>query len=290
MKKNLLLTLLIISAQLPMASAQEYVNAFFITTEMPDIVKFLPPPPDSLCPLYAYDVQRYAWGKSQRQNKWRADIAIRDAVYGLNTIISEFSEPFGLQISKDSTPVIYRLLEESLATTDSICTIPKRFYMRKRPFMVYHEPTLTPKFEASLSKNGSYPSGHAILGWSAALLLSEINPERADTLLSRGYMYGESRVIVGAHWQSDVDVGMLAASAAVSKLHTSPRFLSLMERAKREFNRLSAKGSAASDDTTLEDEDGCQLSHVSVPGSMLFLAQWNLPFSSRLASAGRRSV
>jgi acid phosphatase (class A) len=97
------------------------------------------------------------------------------------------------------------------------------------------EPTLYPQDEPALRKNGSYPSGHTILGWSSALLLSEINPDRADTILARGYMYGESRVIVGAHWQSDVDAGRLAASAAYARLHTSDRFLEQMRRARLEY-------------------------------------------------------
>lgn len=54
-------------------------------------------------------------------------------------------------------------------------------------------PTLYPADEPALRKNGSYPSGHTLLGWSSALLLTEINPDRADTILARGLMYGESR-------------------------------------------------------------------------------------------------
>ena len=107
--------------------------------------------------------------------------------------------------------------------------------MRKRPFMRFKEQTLTPDDEPALSRNGSYPSGHTLLGWSSALLLSEINPDRADTILARGLMYGESRVIVGAHWQSDVDAARLAASAAYARLHTSERFLEQMQLAQQEF-------------------------------------------------------
>ena len=113
--------------------------------------------------------------------------------------------------------------------------------MRTRPFVFFNDSTLVPKYDKALSQNGSYPSGHAILGYSAALLLSEINPERADTLLSRGLMYAESRVIVGAHWQSDVDAGVLAASIAYMKLHTSDCFLSQMALARREFTKLYTK-------------------------------------------------
>ena len=214
---------------------EEEVLAYFTTAEMPDMLHFLPAPPDTIGALFAHDIMQYMWGKTMRLDPERAAIAIRDAEYGLECIIREFSEPFGLQISKEETPEIYRVLREGTATCDSICTLPKRYYMRKRPFMRFNEPTLTPDDEESLRKNGSYPSGHTILGWSSALLLSEINPERADTLMARGYMYGESRVIVGAHWQSDVDAGRLAASVAYAKLHTSECFLEQMRKARIEF-------------------------------------------------------
>ena len=54
-------------------------------------------------------------------------------------------------------------------------------------------------------------------------------------------MYGESRVIVGAHWQSDVDAGQHAATVAYAKLHTSERFLGQMAAARKEFAILKGK-------------------------------------------------
>ena len=218
------------------------VDAYFTTEEMPDLVKWLPAPPDTGSTLFINDISRYYWGKEQRLDPERADMAIRDAEYSLDRIIKEFSGPFGLEISREGTPEIYKVLQEGTATCDSICTNPKKYYMRTRPFVLLDEGTLTPASEASLSRNGSYPSGHTILGWSAALLLMEINPARADTLLARGMMFGESRVIVGAHWQSDVDAGYLAASVAYAKLHTSERFLAQMRRARDEFRRLTTPG------------------------------------------------
>ena len=227
------------------AQAQSDVEPYFTTKEMPDMLKWCPAPPDTVGAHFAYDIIQYMWGKEMRNNKERADIAIRDAVYGLDCIIREFSEPFGLQISKEETPEIYKVLRDATATCDSICTLPKKYYMRRRPFMRMNESTLYPSDEPHLRKNGSYPSGHTILGWSSALLLSEINPDRADTLLARGYMYGESRVIVGAHWQSDVDAGRLAASAAYAKLHTSERFLEQMRLARQEFRIKTGLATAA---------------------------------------------
>ena len=221
--------------------AQEKIDAYFTTAEMPDLINMPFSPPTQESAAFSYDISRYFWGKQMRQDPVRSAIAIRDAVYGLQTIINEFSIPFGVRISEEETPEIYELLKVSLATCDSICTIPKKYWSRVRPFIFFNETTLTPADEPALRKNFSYPSGHTILGYSAALLLTEINPERADTLMSRGIMYGESRVICGAHWQSDVDAGMLAASIAVAKLHTSDRFLKQMEEAKKEFKKIKSK-------------------------------------------------
>ena len=174
-------------------------------------------------------------------NPERAAMALRDAVFSLETILTEYEEAFGMKITKEGTPEIYKVLLDGTETAHNIGSNPKRYYMRRRPFMRFNESTLYPKDDEDLRHNGSYPSGHTILGWSAALLMMEINPDRANEILARGYQYGESRVIVGAHWQSDVDAGRLAASAAYAKMHTSDAFLKQMAKARKEFQRLSEK-------------------------------------------------
>ena len=219
------------------AQAQSKPEPYFSFRELPNMLKWAPAPPDTMGAAFTYDIMQYMWGKQMRQNKERADIAIRDAVYSLERIAQEFSEPFGLTISEENTPEIWKLLRDAKATCEAISGFPKYYYKRKRPFVRFQEPTATPQFEPELRRNFSYPSGHTILGWASALLLTEINPERADTILARGMMYGESRVIVGAHWQSDVDAGRLAAAAAYARMHTSDRFLEQMRRARQEFQK-----------------------------------------------------
>ena len=219
------------------AQAQSKPEPYFSFRELPNMLKWAPAPPDTMGAAFTYDIMQYMWGKEMRQNKERADIAIRDAVYSLECIAQEFSEPFGLTISEENTPEIWKLLRDAKATCEAISGFPKYYYKRKRPFVRFQEPTATPEFEPELRRNFSYPSGHTILGWASALLLTEINPERADTILARGMMYGESRVIVGAHWQSDVDAGRLAAAAAYARMHTSERFLEQMRRARQEFQK-----------------------------------------------------
>jgi len=210
---------------------------WLMSDEMPDAIRFLPAPPDSASDAFKYDVSQYRWGKEQRLDSARLAIAVRDAVWSVETICHEFSAPFGVEISEANTPEIHKLLLMSLITTDQVGKKPKDYFFRTRPYVFFDEPTIYPGDEKWLRTNGSYPSGHTILGWSAALLLTELNPSAADTIMARGYIYGQSRVIAGYHWQSDVDAARLAASAAVARLHADKRFAKQMKKAKREFAR-----------------------------------------------------
>jgi acid phosphatase (class A) len=89
-----------------------------------------------------------------------------------------------------------------------------------------------------LRHNGSYPAGHTTLGWVTALLLVEICPGKENEILRIGYEYGQSRVIAGYHWQSDVTAGRLVASSCFARLHTSKAFIKQMKKAQKEFNKV----------------------------------------------------
>jgi D-alanyl-D-alanine dipeptidase len=223
------------------------VTLYFNSEEMPDLIKCLPPPPDTVGIDFAHDIMRYMWGKTQRCDSVRAALVFRDAVWNYDSLFAVFSVPFGLEISKEDTPEIYKYLVNSLSTIDQTRVKPKAFYHRMRPFERFYEHMLTRYEEAELSGEGSYPSGHSQRGYAAALLLSEVNPTNADTIMSRGYMYGESRVIAGAHWQSDVDASRLCGAIGLTRLHTSPAFLEQLNKARTEFKRLTGKLSPTED-------------------------------------------
>ena len=206
--------------------------------QMPNAVNFLPPPPEKGSAAFDYDQAQYRWGKEQRKDKERCAIAVNDAVWSVENICKIYSEVLGIELSPKATPAIYRMLSTGCMTADQAGIIPKEHYMRTRPYVFYGELTIVPGDEEELSHNGSYPSGHTILGWSAALLLTELAPELADKILAAGYRYGESRVIAGFHWQSDVNAGYLVASAAVARLHADKEFLQLMQDARMEYEKL----------------------------------------------------
>ena len=73
-------------------------------------------------------------------------------------------------------------------------------------------------------------------------MLAEINVDRQNEILKRGYEMGQSRVICGYHFQSDVDAARLVASAVVARLHANDAFMKQLEKAKKEFESLVKKG------------------------------------------------
>ena len=49
----------------------------------------------------------------------------------------------------------------------------------------------------------------SLCGWAQEEEVTRyFSKDEMPNLMARGYMYGESRVIVGTHWQSDVDAMM----------------------------------------------------------------------------------
>ena len=207
-------------------------------SQMPDAGVYLPAPPAENTVEFLADSARYEWGKTIRGTA-RGEQAVRDAKTGTDYFMEIFAEPLGVRITKDNAPFLYDFLARSIRTIRLGVTNAKNKYMRLRPFVHFGEPTAVPGDEEELRGTGSYPSGHTVRGWGLALLLSEICPEHQDAILQRGYDYGESRVIVGFHYQSDVNAARSAAAASVSRMHADKAFMKDLARAKKEFRKIS---------------------------------------------------
>ena len=204
----------------------------------------LPAPPDGASITFLNDQARYNWGKTMR-NTPRGEQAFKDAHVEGNGVPQAFSEAFGVEINEE-TPEILKLVVGMREDAGDLGTREaKNYYNRQRPFSFYEEDTCNPEQQAELSTNGSYPSGHTSIGWATALVLAEINPERQNEILKRGYEMGESRVICGYHFQSDVDAGRITGAVTVARLHADPGFQAQLEKAKAEFRNLKKAGKVA---------------------------------------------
>lgn len=215
---------------------------FLEKSDVANSLELLPPPPEPTDILFLYDKARYEWGKMIRSTP-RGEQARQDAFLGGMGISDALSESFGLQINPKETPQLYKLLTNMIEDAGDLATRDaKEHYMRVRPFSFFEEPTCTPEHEEGLSTNGSYPSGHTSIGWATALVLCEINPDRQNEILKRGFEIGQSRVICGYHYQSDVDAARMVASAVVARLHADDGFMKQLTKAKAEFAKLKKEG------------------------------------------------
>ncbi len=214
-------------------------NCYFLSLpDVPNSLKLLPPPPADSTARFAYDKERYYEGKMLRDTP-RGTLAAEDAELGDRGLCDAFSEAFGMEITEDNTPEVYRLITGMREDAGDLATRhAKSHYMRSRPYIYFNEDTCLPEAQAGLAGNGSYPSGHTSKAWAVALVLAELNPARQDEILKRGYEMGQSRVICGYHFQSDVDAGRVVGSAVVARLHADAAFSAQLLKAKREMAEL----------------------------------------------------
>lgn len=218
---------------------------FLEEKDVPSSVYLLPPPPEPGSAKFAVDEGRFNWGRYQRLCP-RGQQAIADADVTPKGVAVAFSEAFGIELSEENTPEIYKLMTNMNGDAGVLSGgEAKVYYQRMRPFVYFGIGTSVPEDEAALVNNGSYPSGHTAIGWATALVLAEINVDHQNEILKRGYEMGESRVIAGYHYQSDVDNGRIVAAGVVARLHADEGFQKQLEKAKKEFAKLKKEGKIA---------------------------------------------
>ena len=209
--------------------AQDMTPVQILTvSEMPQAEKFLPDPPAQTDPLFFNDMVQY-----QCQNCGAVVVtnsntsATRCSFCNAPVILGERLE--GVMKPDYVIPFsVYTAARQSISST-------KTYYSRMRPYQFFREPSSTPEKE-EVNDFTSYPSGHTVRAWAVALALVSIDPEHQNEILKTGYEIGQSRVIVGFHYQSDVDAARLAGSAAFARLSTEPVFQDLFQKAKAEFD------------------------------------------------------
>jgi acid phosphatase (class A) len=207
---------------------------------LPDSVALLPPPPAEGSATLAMD-EAISQTNVALEGAPRWKLAGMDANLSFPWAAGDFACALNVAVTQTDTPRLYQLLRRTMSDAAASTRAAKDNYKRKRPFMVNKAPTCTPGAEEHLAQDGSYPSGHTAIGWTWALILSEISPEQAQAILARGRAFGQSRVVCNVHWQSDVNESLLLAAATVARLHDDPTFLADLAVAKNELAAARAK-------------------------------------------------
>jgi acid phosphatase (class A) len=97
----------------------------------------------------------------------------------------------------------------------------KSAFQRVRPYNL--DTSLHPVCKTK-TKNDSYPSGHALAGYLAALTLVDLVPEKRDAILARADEYAHNRLVCGVHFASDVQASRLLAYATHAAMLDNPEY------------------------------------------------------------------
>ncbi|MFT8736364.1 MAG: phosphatase PAP2 family protein [Zymomonas mobilis] len=211
-----------------------------------DPLLYLPPPPAAGSLQQAHDDQVF---QTTRQLKGgpRWALATQDADTRLAAILNDYACAAGIKLEPGKLPLLAGVLKRALHTEYDDIGVTKNNWNRKRPFVGNDSPICTEKDREGLGKQGSYPSGHTTMGWTVALILAELMPDHAGSILQRGQIYGSSRIVCGAHWVSDVQAGYILASGEVAALHGDERFRHDLELAKKELDKARSSAGAPDD-------------------------------------------
>ena len=218
-----------------------YLKGYLDRKQLPDSLALLPKPPAEGSAEAAADLAVYRSTRALRDTpRWA--LANADDNLKFPKAAEVFSCALDMPIGQEATPHLNMLLRRTLLDSGLSTYGAKDHYKRQRPFAALKEGTCAPASEAALAKDGSYPSGHAALGWAWGLVLAGIAPDKADAVLQRAHAFGQSRVVCGVHWQSDVDQGRVMGAAAVARLQSDTIFQAQLALARQEVADARAKG------------------------------------------------
>ncbi|SEL86424.1 acid phosphatase (class A) [Roseateles sp. YR242] len=155
-------------------------------------------------------------------------------------LYDRFAPLLGIELKRERFPALISLLNRSVRQAGQPAFAAKQIYRRLRP---YQRLTLSQvcgrsggsKPDPDAQQRTSYPSGHSTYGWTTALVLARVAPDKAAALLARANEYADSRLICGMHFQSDVEAGRQLATAVVSQLDLNPEFQQDLQRARAEL-------------------------------------------------------
>jgi acid phosphatase (class A) len=208
-----------------------------------DVTSVLEPAPRPGDPRY--DTDRMIFRDTRKfagTPRWQ--LATNDVDLTVPALLRDFSCAVGMNLTPEKAPKLVALVQRAAADTSGQTSHAKDIFARQRPFTIDQGPVCQPTselYDAAHSRMSyDYPSGHTTLGWTWALILTSIAPDRAQQILERGRAYGDSRFVCGAHNESAVEAGMQSASATMALVSTKPAYQTDLASARAEISALRA--------------------------------------------------
>ncbi len=198
----------------------------FVTDADVALLDLIPAPPAQDSPITKAEIAAYHVMEATRTDE-QANFAIADD----EESVFRFLDGMGLKLDPAKVPMAAKFFERVAATEGATVDPAKKLWNRPRPPLA--DATIKPLIK--LSSSGSYPSGHATLGMLLGITLSKMIPEKKDAFMARAVQYGQSRFVVGVHYESDLEASKMAGAAVGNAMLHNADFLKEMEAAKAEL-------------------------------------------------------
>jgi acid phosphatase (class A) len=223
MKRTLLLLSLLLIGQTALADDDGGTTC----TAKVELSNLLPPPPAAGSTAAQHDLQVVL---TTQQSRTEADMAAAKA--DTERSVFRFADALGAGMQPKALPKTAAFFARTAAFDKDAVKDAKDLWKRPRPSIVSTEVHPLAKEKAD---DWSYPSGHATFGYTTAVLLANMLPEKRAAIYARADVYAEHRIVMGAHFPSDIDAGHLAGTVIAAEIMQDPSWKQDYEAARLEL-------------------------------------------------------
>ena len=227
------------SAQQPLADPYaETRHLKVLTKEQVDPGRLLPPPPKDGSEAQLIDLA--AWRAvieertPERYAQARWDNEHED--------ISAFAKVLGPNFDLNKLPATAKLIAEVDNDQHIAASAAKEYFHRRFPVAAapllgdYHIYSCDDDVKKPADRPlRSYPSGHSTMGYTFAVVLAALAPNKAQEILARAEDYAYSRRVCGDHYRSDTEASHALGSALGMMFLNSPNLKPEIEASKKEL-------------------------------------------------------
>jgi acid phosphatase (class A) len=204
MKHSALLLLALLASQPVLADGANPDRAAI------ELSNLLPPPPAAGSAMARQELQAVLAAQAARTPA-DEDAARADTEHSVFRFADVFGDSFNAATLPRSAAFFARVAKFDKAEVKVV----KDYWHHPRPPVV--SPQVRPLAQEK-PDDWSYPSGHATLGYSEAVLLANMVPEKRAEIFARADLYAQHRVVMGVHFPSDVEAGRLAGTVISAQL------------------------------------------------------------------------
>lgn len=236
------------TASCPALSPQPQASGYLAKADLPDVTVWMPPQPAAGSKAQAADDEAIRLTRALLKGP-RGLQAAQDDVFTPDEIAQRLKPALGAELNHCNAPRLIHLLRKAQSDASALLAPIKRPVDqggRPRPFVAKPKlaTCLSPVDLAGkrhedidvfhLDRSGSYPSTHALVGMFVGMLMTDLAPDQGAAMMAWGLEFGQSRVVCGFHYPSDVTAGRLAAAALWARLQASEAFAQDLQAAKEE--------------------------------------------------------